>query len=131
MDMNISGTQVGVRIVSQRVSELQAHAHGTPARWQHDIRQHWNADVVIDFRKAPQSDGREEKPEYVQHVIETLIPEVEGDEDAPMLLEVWGNPDLRWERRGWRRIVVEGKGQGKGAPSARARAALQRILMDG
>mmetsp|Transcript_2503 Transcript_2503/g.3308 ORF Transcript_2503/g.3308 Transcript_2503/m.3308 type:complete len:424 (-) Transcript_2503:40-1311(-) len=73
-----------------------------------ELRHQRNPDVVFDFvrERYQQNVGNvEEKPEFVYHIIETLLPnsKYDGKSGNFKLLELWGQPGRK--RPGWVSVV--------------------------
>jgi len=84
-------------------------SNGNKKEWQLELRHQRNPDVVFDFvrPKYGPAGGDLDKPEFVYHVIETLLPEANFNPDTGtgMLLELWGKPGL--VRKGWTRVGLK------------------------
>eukprot|EP01119_Soliformovum_irregulare_P009145 TRINITY_DN22305_c0_g1_i1.p1 TRINITY_DN22305_c0_g1~~TRINITY_DN22305_c0_g1_i1.p1 ORF type:complete len:508 (+),score=100.70 TRINITY_DN22305_c0_g1_i1:135-1658(+) len=68
-----------------------------------DLRHQRNPDVVFDFVRKDKN-GREDKPEFIYEIIETLLPTPKGWE-GPRFIEFWAKRNQR--REGWRTVCFK------------------------
>jgi len=83
-------------------------SNGNKKDWQLELRHQRNPDVVFDFvRKKGGPVGGEDKPDFVYHVIETLLPEANYNPDtgSGQFLELWGKHGV--VRKGWTRLRIK------------------------